>query len=934
MQLAPFVRSSRALPTLVAGLFLSLLPVVGRGEWKLTPLAVSGSTAPDSGTGTTFLNFSKGTMNAAGDVAFVATLTGSTIGVANDTGIHLAKNGALSLVLRRGGDVPGLADGSKLADVSPPFTDVILAADGSMLIGTVTRNNSVPGYAVLTGQPAALQLTALATDSAPGTEAGTTYGAISRLCYTENGKVGFLANVSGPNVGAGGSVIFTGPHGALAVAARTGQTAPGANGATFLGFPPGFQLNNEGRFILPCTLTGNGVTANSTAALYAGLPGNLALIARQGSGAAGKLYAGSPGAPYQSSGGKVIFDYPLSATGSLADAGGADADRALFGGTAGDIAVVVRSFDPGPGETGITLRPGSNGILTAGSIMNDAGTIALNTFLIGTPQDDPFSRGVYVGPRDNVALLARSGQRAPGTPNSVVFKFVGANEINEAGDVLLDGFLAGPGVTAANDEGFWVGKPGNLQLVVREGMAIDVGGGTMKTIATVRSIADFQGIGGRRNGRTSGFNEARQVFLALTFTDNSSGLFRADVDTGGSAGTLTVTVSGAGKVTPSFLGATQRTVGKKFTVTAKPDAGQVFNGWTGGITSASAKLTFTMTPNLTLQASFIANPFLPVAGNYAGLITTTPATFAGGGQASIKVLPTGAFTGSLVFGGRSFRLRSSFDNAGNATLAIPKTSITVTLKLAVGGATGLLTGTVTEGAVTAAVTTNRATFTKATPTPLAGIYNVLLPIAGQDNAAQTALGQGFGRLTLTATGGARLVGKLPDAAPLSASGALNADGTLPLFTRLYKKTGSLGGTATFLAQPTSDLTGPLAWYRPALPAAQLTLSGSLYVRPAPNARVLDLAAGLSKLRLAGGAVFAAPLEKNTTLGIDNRVTFETDDGTTLTLKTATGLFSGKFAEPTGTKATSFFGALQQDAKVGGGYFLSTGQTGLVEFLAR
>ncbi|MGB8166229.1 MAG: choice-of-anchor tandem repeat NxxGxxAF-containing protein, partial [Chthoniobacteraceae bacterium] len=707
MKVSSFFQSLRALPILAVSLFSLIAPPVWAQEWKLTPLALRGSAAPDSGTGTTFLNFSKGTMNAAGDVAFVATLTGSTIGVANDAGIYLAKNGALSLVLRRGGDVPGLADGSKLADLSVPFTDVILAGDGSMLIGSVTRKNSVAGFAVITGQPGALQLTALASDAAPGTEQDTIYGAISRLCYTENGKIGFLAQVTGPNVpSGGGSVIYTGTHGALAVAARTGQTAPNAGGATFLGFPPTLLLNNEGRFTLPCTLTGTGVTTNSTHALYAGLPGNLTLIARQGSSGASKFYAGSPGAIYQSAGGRILFDFALSSTGDIADAGGVDVDRALFGGTPGDIAAVVRSFDPGPGETGIVLRPGANGILTASSVLNDAGTIAVNATLIGTTQDNPYSNGVYVGTRGNLALLARSGQRAPGTPNGVVFQLVGANEINESGDVLLDGFLAGTGVTAANDEGFWVGKPGNLQLVVREGMTIDVGAGVKKTIATVRSIQDFQGIGGRRNGRTSGFNEARQVFLALTFTDNTSGLFRADVDLTGTATTLTVTVAGNGKVSAGYLGATPRTVGKKYTVTAKPDAGQLFDGWTGDLTSANPKLTLTMTPDLTLQANFIANPFIAVAGNYAGLIATTPATFAGGGQATLKVMPTGAFTGTVVFGGRSFRVKGAFDNTGHVTFGIPKTTITVTLNLALGWSPRLLTGTVTEGAVTASVTTN------------------------------------------------------------------------------------------------------------------------------------------------------------------------------------------------------------------------------------
>ena len=109
------------------------------------------------------------------------------------------------------------------------------------------------------------------------------------------GDGAFVGTLSGPGpaiTGTNFSAIYTGTHGALAVAVRSGQTATNANGAVFFGFPPGLQLNNEGRFILPCTLTGNGVTANSSNAFYAVLPGALQLVARQGSGAGGKLYAG------------------------------------------------------------------------------------------------------------------------------------------------------------------------------------------------------------------------------------------------------------------------------------------------------------------------------------------------------------------------------------------------------------------------------------------------------------------------------------------------------------------------------------------------------------------------------------------------------------------------------------------------------------------
>ncbi|MGB8170751.1 MAG: hypothetical protein WCF18_24820, partial [Chthoniobacteraceae bacterium] len=197
-----------------------------------------------------------------------------------------------------------------------------------------------------------------------------------------------------------------------------------------------------------------------------------------------------------------------------------------------------------------------------------------------------------------------------------------------------------------------------------------------------------------------------------------------------------------------------------------------------------------------------------------------------------------------------------------------------------------------------------------------------------------ALGRGYGQLTLTATGGARLAGKLPDASPLTATGGLNADNTLPLFTRLYKNAGSVGGIMTFQTLATSGVDGTLEWFRPTLSAAQLGAHGSRYLPPATGTRALDLPNGLGKLRLTGGEIFSSPVERNITIGTDNVVTFETPDGTTMKITAKTGLFTGKFVQPVGAKARTFNGILQPAAKAGGGSYPGDGHTGLVEVLAR
>lgn len=67
---------------------------------------------------------------------------------------------------------------------------------------------------------------------------------------------------------------------------------------------------------------------------------------------------------------------------------------------------------------------------------------------------------------------------------------------------------------------------------------------------------------------------------------------------------LTVTVSGPGTVTSGFDGTTTRDIGASYTLTARPQRGHTFTGWTGSISSTAPTITFTMTVGFSVQANF------------------------------------------------------------------------------------------------------------------------------------------------------------------------------------------------------------------------------------------------------------------------------------------------------------------------------------------
>lgn len=68
--------------------------------------------------------------------------------------------------------------------------------------------------------------------------------------------------------------------------------------------------------------------------------------------------------------------------------------------------------------------------------------------------------------------VAETGQPAPGMPEGVTFHqfHPGSAIINRSGDIAFAAFVQGPEVTDANDEGVWVRRDGQIELIVAEGM--------------------------------------------------------------------------------------------------------------------------------------------------------------------------------------------------------------------------------------------------------------------------------------------------------------------------------------------------------------------------------------------------------------------------------------------------------------------------------
>jgi hypothetical protein len=243
--------------------------------------------------------------------------------------------------------------------------------------------------------------------------------------------------------------------------------------------------------------------------------------------------------------------------------------------------------------------------------------------------------------------------------------------------------------------------------------------------------------------------------------------------------------------------------GKKYTVTAKPAADNLFAGWVGGtgqpysLVSSSPAYTFKMEPNLVLEANFVTNIFLAAQGTYNGLFApaTTPRQQTNSGSFTLYVTSSGGFSGKLLIGAQVINLKGAFDVNGAAQFSPSgHPSWTITLQLDLAGQS--VHGTVSDGSFVAALRGDQGVFS---PTYEAAAYQgqYTLIIPGVTNASHGPFGASYGTVTVNASGGITFGGSLADATSVSQSSVVSKNGSWPFYLSLYGGKGSLWSWNSF-----------------------------------------------------------------------------------------------------------------------------------------
>lgn len=171
--------------------------------------------------------------------------------------------------------------------------------------------------------------------------------------------------------------------------------------------------------------------------------------------------------------GNFIPDVTLNAAGRMSfysfinGPGTNTSNQGIWSGAPGNVVLLAREGDPAPGTSAGT-RYLDLGFLPK---INAAGQSSFYASLAGTDVTVDDDTAYYLGAPGSVALLAREGNPAPGLPAGVKYGELDGNppRLNAAGKAAFATPLTGPGVTSGNNLALWSGAPGSVALLARKG---------------------------------------------------------------------------------------------------------------------------------------------------------------------------------------------------------------------------------------------------------------------------------------------------------------------------------------------------------------------------------------------------------------------------------------------------------------------------------
>lgn len=507
--------------------FAVLASVSGSLSAATRTVALTGQSAPGAPSGATFAQlFEPGadylgpSINKLGHTAFAATLTQGVGGITavNDSGVWSDSSGTLANVALEGSPTLGLPAGVAVQRASEPVINNAgqVAFHGLVAgVGVNANNNEV----IWSRSAGSTNVILREGSAVPGAGAGVTFSTLFEPGLGPNGHTVMRAIVKGTGVtGDNDRGFWASAMGGVRQVARTGNPAPGfPDGVVWDALLPASPLiNGSGQVAFRMLTSGTGVTTANDGGIWIERLGALSLVAREGSPAPAlpaTIVFATLGDPSINRQGDVAF------TSTLTGAGVGANNFSLWVDRNGTLSMAARE--------GQTVQGNVKFSTFGHTMLNSRGDVAFIGATTGWGGGSDTQDGIWIKPSDAPwRSIVQSGTTLAALPGGVFNTGFANPVLNGTGQIAFLGTLAGTGVTTANDRALWVeGLDKQLRLVAREGDAMQVAQGVMRTISSL----DFVGGVNNEQGARSGLSDLGEVAFLATFTDGSSGVFVSDV---------------------------------------------------------------------------------------------------------------------------------------------------------------------------------------------------------------------------------------------------------------------------------------------------------------------------------------------------------------------------------------------------------------------
>jgi hypothetical protein len=499
--------------------------VMAYADVSVRTIALSGTQALGTPAGTEFLGFTEPTINNAGQVAFKGILQTEVPSPIWNYGIWSEGSGSLALLAAEGMQAPGAPEGTAFVQFYDPQ---INNAGQVAFMGLVSPQ--APGALETTGVwsqgTGDLGLVAMIGQEAPGMPSGTKFGNGEDFRYRFNhaGQTALLIGLQreGPEVR---SSLWVEESGTLELIAEAGKPAAEIAGGNYWNLSSGnFLLNGNGQFAFSSTLDTPAIAISTLdAAVWVSTNGTPSLEAR----------AGTP-APGMASG--MVLSYPaitgfndagqfvLSVGTFIADEEGwsLSSSQGLWTNRSGDLALLVQRGGTAPGTEGEKFAR------IGGALINGQGQIVFACSLeseTGTFEDERW--GIWTEGPSGFELIALEGEPVPGAPSGVVYRDFEQVAINGSGDIVFGASFGTPDSWPWELGSGWIVREsdGQMDMLLSTGDEIEVLPGDFRTIDRMGARLESGG----EDGKAIAFNDDGSLAFYAYFTDNSVGVFTAQL---------------------------------------------------------------------------------------------------------------------------------------------------------------------------------------------------------------------------------------------------------------------------------------------------------------------------------------------------------------------------------------------------------------------